>query len=129
MTDPIADMLTRIRNASRVKKKEVAFPYSKLKMAIATILMKEGYVTAAEESKEQNFPMIVITLKYANNQPAIRHLGRVSTPGHRSYVKKDRIRKVLNGYGFSILSTPRGVMTNTQAVAANVGGEVLCEVY
>ncbi len=129
MTDPIADMLTRIRNASVVKKKEVLVPYSKVKMAIAALLVREGYLIAAEEAKEQRHPMIVLTLKYMNGQPSIRHLGRVSTPGHRYYVKKDQLKKVLNGYGLAILSTPRGVMTNNEAIIAQVGGEVLCEVY
>ena len=128
MTDPIADMLTRIRNASVVQKKEVAVPFSKIKLAIAAILVREGYIAKAEEIKEKH-PFIVLTLKYTQGQSAISHVKRLSTPGHRCYVKKDQISKVLNGFGLSILSTPRGILTNAEAKAAQVGGEVLCEIY
>lgn len=128
MTDPIADMLTRIRNASRVNKKEVAIPFSKVKLAIAEILAREGYVIKAESTKSTP-PFITVTLKYSDRQPAIQSLARVSTPGHRCYVKKEQIKKVLNGFGVAILSTPQGIMTDKEAKAANVGGELLCEVY
>lgn len=128
MTDPIADMLTRIRNASLVHKKEVSIPFSKIKMAIANILVREGYVAKAEETKGKP-AFIVLTLKYQDKTPAIQHLGRVSTPGHRRYVKMGDIASVLNGFGLSILSTPRGVLTDKEAKAANVGGELLCEIY
>ena len=128
MTDPIADMLTRIRNASVVKKTEVMLPYSKMKLAIAQILVREGYLAEASATTEGH-PSIVLTLKYNNGESAIQHLKRMSTPGHRKYVKKDEIKKVLNGFGFSILSTPRGILTNKEAIAAKVGGELICEVY
>lgn len=128
MTDPIADMLTRIRNAALVHKKEVAIPYSKLKLAIAEILVREGYIAKAEESKTKP-PFILVTLKYHGRDSAIQHLERISTPGHRKYVKKDDIERVLNGLGLAILSTPKGVLTSTEAVKENVGGELLCEIY
>lgn len=128
MTDPIADMLTRIRNAALVHKKEVAIPYSKLKFAIAQILEREGYVAKVEETKTKP-AFIVVTLKYLGRESAIQHLERLSTPGHRRYVKKDSIEKVLNGLGLAILSTPKGVLTGKEAVKQNVGGELLCEIY
>lgn len=128
MTDTIADMLTRIRNASLVHKTDVVIPHSKIKMAIAQILEREGYVLKVSEENGVH-PSIVIKLKYANGQPAIQHLKRISKPGQRRYVKKDAIAVVLNGYGLSILSTPRGILTNKEAREAEVGGELLCEVY
>ncbi len=128
MTDPIADMLTRIRNASLVQKKEAAIPYSKLKLSIAKILEREGYVSKVEETKTKP-AFIVVTLKYHGRDSAIAHLERLSTPGHRRYVKKEKIEKILNGLGLSILSTPKGIMTGAEAVKKNVGGELLCEIY
>lgn len=128
MTDPIADMLTRIRNAALVNKKDVAIPFSKLKFAIAEILVKEGYVSKVEETKTKP-AFIVVTLKYYGHDSAINHLERLSTPGHRRYVKKEKIVKILNGLGLAILSTPKGIMTGTEAVKKNVGGELLCEIY
>ena len=128
MTDPIADMLTRIRNASMVHKKEVTIPFSKVKMAIATILVREGYLAKAEELTYKH-PYLLVTLKYNNGAPAIQHLKRISTPGHRQYIKKDNIKRILNGYGLAILSTPQGMLTNEEARKAAVGGELICEVY
>ncbi len=128
MTDPIADMLTRIRNASMVHKKEVAIPFSKVKMAIATILVREGYLTKAEELVDKH-PYLLVTLKYNNGTPAIQHIKRISTPGHRQYIKKDSIKRILNGYGMAILSTSQGMMTDQEARKAAVGGELICEIY
>lgn len=128
MTDPIADMLTRIRNASNVHKKEVAVPYSKLKMAIANILVKNGYLDKAEEVKE-NHPQIILTLKYYNGQPAINSIKRISKPGHRRYIKNDEIKTVLSGFGLAILSTPKGLLSNMEAKNMHLGGELICEVY
>lgn len=128
MTDPIADMLTRIRNASNVHKKEVAVPYSKLKMAIANILVKNGYLAKAEELKE-NHPQIVLTLKYYNGQSAINNIKRISKPGHRRYVKNEDIKTVISGFGLAILSTPKGLLTNTEARNMHLGGELICEVF
>lgn len=128
MTDPIADMLTRIRNASMVHKKEVVVPFSKIKLAIAKLLMKEGYLSAVEEKKDVH-PYILLTLKYEDGEAAIHSLKRVSKPGHRVYTKSGEMNSVLNGFGVSILSTPRGIMTNLEARKNKMGGEVICEVY
>jgi len=128
MTDPIADMLTRIRNASMVRKPEVAVSYSKLKMAIAETLVKEGYLAKAEKTKDK-IPQLVISLKYEGREPMIHSLKRVSKPGQRRYIKSNEIGRVLNGFGIAILSTPRGIMTNWEAARDKVGGEVICEVY
>ena len=128
MTDPIADMLTRIRNASLVHKKEVVLPYSKIKLAIANILVKEGYLKKAEEKKDVH-PYILLTLEYRNGAPAVTVIKRVSKPGHRKYVKKDEIEKVLSGFGLAILSTPKGLLTDIQAKQEQVGGELICEIY
>jgi len=128
MTDPIADMLTRIRNASLVHKGEVLVPYSKIKMSIANILVKHGYLAKAEEKKEKH-PIILLTLKYHGGEPAITHIKRVSKPGHRQYIKREEIETVLSGLGLSILSTPKGLLTNEEARTARVGGELICEIY
>ena len=128
MTDPIADMLTRIRNASMVRKKEVSIPFSKMKMAIANILVREGYVAKVEESKGKP-SFIVLTLKYSDGQSAVQNLKRMSTPGHRLYIKNSEIKKVLNGLGLAILSTPRGILTDKEARNAKIGGELICEIY
>ncbi|HLD60803.1 MAG TPA: 30S ribosomal protein S8 [Patescibacteria group bacterium] len=129
MTDPIADMLTRIRNASMVGKREVVVPYSKMKLSIATILVREGYLHHVEKSESGSLASLVLTLQYHNGIPAVQSLKRVSTPGHRQYVKKDAIRQVLNGLGVAILSTPRGLLTDIEARQAKIGGELVCEVY
>ena len=121
MTDPIADMLTKIRNASTVKKSEVTVSYSKIKMAIAQTLVKEGYLEKVEKTKDK-LPQLVISLKYDGREPIIHSLKRISKPGQRKYVKNDEIGKVLNGFGISILSTPRGIMTNWEALRDKVGG-------
>ncbi len=128
MTDPIADMLTRIRNASAVKKAEVTVPFSKIKMAIALTLVKEGYLDKAEKSKDK-IPQLVITLKYEDRKPVIHSLKRISKPGQRRYAKSSEIDKVLNGFGIAIISTPRGVMTGWEASRDKIGGEIICEVY
>lgn len=128
MTDPIADMLTRIRNASLVRKKEVAIPFSKMKMGMAEILVREGYIVKVAESQNKP-PFIVVTLKYADGQPAIREVRRISTPGRRRYVKAGEIDRVLNGLGLAIISTPRGLLTDKEARGAKVGGELICEIY
>ncbi|MDO9510029.1 MAG: 30S ribosomal protein S8 [Candidatus Magasanikbacteria bacterium] len=128
MTDPIADMLTRIRNASLVKKAEVSIPFSKIKLAIAQTLVKEGYLEKAEKSKDA-LAQLILTLKYENREPVIHVLKRMSKPGQRRYVKSSEIKKVLNGFGIAIISTPRGIMTSWEASREKVGGEIICEVY
>ncbi len=128
MTDPIADMLTRIRNAVAVNKTELTLPYSKIKHEIAKILLKEGYLKEVEKLNEQ-FSSLRLVLKYNNSTPAITHLKRISKPGRRIYVSREGIPYVLNDLGIAILSTSKGVMTNKQARRARIGGELICEVW
>ncbi len=129
MTDPISDMLTRIRNAQAVKKHEIVFPYSKIKFAIAKILEKEGYVKSVEQITESKFPNIRINLLYAeDNSPQIQSLKRVSKPGCRVYTKSSELPVVLSHFGIAIISTPNGLMTNKEARARHLGGEVICEI-
>ena len=130
MTDPIADMLTRIRNALMVKKETVEIPSSNMKKAIADILLKEGYVKDVRFEEDGYKGKLVLTLKYTDkNQSVISGLQRVSKPGLRTYSGADNMPKVLGGFGIAIISTNKGIMTDKQAKAQNVGGEVLCYVY
>ena len=130
LTDPIADMLTRIRNASRAKHEMVRFPGSRLKMAILDILKTEGYIENFYLKKENKKSNIEVRLKYAEGkEPVIRQLERVSKPGRRSYLSADELRPVRNNMGISIVSTSRGVMTGRKAKKLNVGGEVICQVW
>lgn len=130
-TDTIADMLTRIRNASAVKKAEVILPYSKIKEAISKILREEGYIDGLEvipASEGIQYQQIKLNLKYDDKTPAIKELKRISKPGRRVYKSKDELPVVLNDYGIAIVSTSRGLMTNRQARKEGVGGEIICEV-
>ncbi|MCI8819962.1 MAG: 30S ribosomal protein S8 [Clostridia bacterium] len=130
MTDPIADMLTRIRNAIMVNKDTVEVPSSNMKKAIADILLAEGYVSDVKTVEDGYNGKLVITLKYiGKKRSVINGLKRVSKPGLRSYSGVEDMPKVLNGLGVAILSTNKGIMTDRQAKAANVGGEVLCYVW
>ncbi len=134
MTDPIADMLTRIRNALAARKPEVILPFSKMKLGIAEILQKEGLikkVALVERGQENsNFDQIRIVLKYLGpKEPAIKSLKRISKSGRRVYASKDELPVVLNNLGIAIISTSKGLMTNKEAKKAGLGGEVLCEVY
>ena len=136
MTDPIGDMLTRIRNAQAVKKSEVVLPMSKIKFAIAQILEKEGMLSKVEieeggvGNKNDKFKKIKLVLKYKKSGKSfISSIKRISKPGLRIYVKKDELPRVLNNFGIAIISTPKGVMTNKVARKKGLGGEVLCEVY
>lgn len=128
INDPISDMLTRIRNALAAKKPEALIPFSKIKMTIAEILAKNGYILKIEK-RENDWGEIKIDLKYINGEPAIESLKRISTPGRRVYVTKDQLPKVRNDMGLAILSTSQGLMTNKEARKKKVGGEVLCEIY
>ena len=129
-TDPIADMLTRIRNSLMVGHESVEVPASKMKDAIAKILLDEGYINGYEIKEGAPYPTIVIALKYgANKQKAITGIKRVSKPGLRVYVDVDHLPKVLGGMGVAIISTSKGVMTDKQARAAHTGGEVLAYVW
>jgi len=130
ITDPIADMLTRIRNAQAVKKNEVLIPFSKLKFEIAKILKHEDYIEDLAKEEETKFPQIKIILKYdESSQPAIKHIQRISKPGTRIYVNKNQLPKVLSNLGIAIISTSQGLMTNKQAKRQGLGGEVLCEIW
>jgi small subunit ribosomal protein S8 len=128
MTDPIADMLTRIRNASMARKEELLVPYSKIKFAIAKILEKEKYLkeTAVVEN---GFKELKIKLQYINKKPAISSIKRISKAGRRVYARKEELPRVLGGYGLAIVSTSKGVMTNKEARQLGLGGEVICEIY
>ncbi|MFV1956257.1 MAG: 30S ribosomal protein S8 [bacterium] len=130
MTDPIADMLTRIRNALMRKKEKVDIPMSFIKEGIARILKDEGYIKDYRILKDNKQGVLRVTLKYAEHDtPAIVHLERISKPGRRVYVGSKNIPKVLNGLGIAILSTSRGVITNRDSRRMNVGGEVLCYIW
>ena len=131
MTDPIADMLTRIRNANTAKHDTVDVPSSKMKLAIAKILLDEGYIKSYELVENGNFNDIRITLKYgaSKNEKIISGLQRISKPGLRVYANKEELPKVLGGLGVAILSTNKGVITDKEARKLGVGGEVLCFVW
>jgi len=126
MTDPIADMLTRIRNAQQSEKQSVAMPASKLKSAIAQVLKDEGYIEDFAVREGEGKPQLEIGLKYYAGKPVIERIERVSRPGLRIYRPKDELPKVMNGLGVAIVSTSRGEMTDRKARGMGVGGEVLC---
>jgi small subunit ribosomal protein S8 len=128
MSDPIADMLTRIRNAQSVEKPVVSMPSSKLKVAIAQVLKDEGYIDAFAVKTEGVKSELEISLKYYAGRPVIERIERVSRPGLRIYRGRDAIPSVMNGLGVAIVTTPQGVMTDRKARATGVGGEVLCYV-
>ena len=130
MTDPIADMLTRVRNALAANKETVEVPSSNMKKAIADILLKEGYVSNVEYKEDGYNGKLIITLKYVGKKkPVINSLKRVSRPGLRVYSDVETMPKVMDGLGIAILSTNKGILTDKQAKAANVGGEVLCYIW
>jgi small subunit ribosomal protein S8 len=126
MTDPVADMLTRIRNAQMAEKISVTMPSSKLKIAIAKVLKDEGYVDDFAVRENGAKPQLDIALKYYAGHPVIERIERVSRPGLRVYKGKDDLPRVMNGLGVAIVSTPKGVMTDRKARAGNMGGEILC---
>ena len=128
MTDPIADLLTRIRNGQAANKMEVSMPSSRLKCAIANVLKDEGYITDFSTADEDGKPVLTITLKYYEGRPVIEMIQRSSRPGLRLYKGKDELPSIQNGLGVAIISTSRGVMSDRQARAAGEGGEVLCVV-
>ncbi len=129
-TDPIADMLTRIRNASMVFHETVSIPSSKLKIELAKLLKEEGFITDYEVKEDGKFKSILITLKYdEKHKPVITKLERVSKPGLRSYSKAKNLPQVLGGMGVAIVSTSKGLLTDRKARKENIGGEVLCYIY
>ena len=130
MTDPLGDMLTRIRNGQRVNKSVVSATSSKLSLNVLDVLKREGYIRDySERDVRTGIKEVDIELKYYEGAPVIQEIARVSTPGRRVYSKIKDLTKVYNGLGISVISTPRGVMSDAEARAANVGGEVLCRVF
>jgi small subunit ribosomal protein S8 len=130
MTDPIADMLTRIRNAVRVERPFVDMPMSKVKCGVADVLKREGYIWDWQQVEDRPVDHLRIELKYGpNGERVIQHLQRVSRPGRRVYSKSRELRPILNGLGITIISTSRGVVSDREARKRNLGGEVLCEVW
>lgn len=130
MTDPIADMLTRIRNAVRVERPNVEMPVSKVKRGVADVLKREGYIWDWSEVEDAPAAQLRIDLKYGpNGERVIRHIKRVSKPGCRIYRKARDLRPVLGGMGITIISTSRGVVSDREARQRNLGGEVLCEIW
>ena len=129
MTDPIADMLTRIRNAVRVERPHVEMPLSKVKRGLADVLKREGYIWDWTEMQGDPVPQLRIDLKYGpNGERVIRSIRRVSKPGRRVYSKARDLKPILNGLGISVISTSRGVVSDREARQRNLGGEVLCEI-
>ena len=130
LTDPLGDMLTRIRNGQQAKKDSVLTPASTLRVRVLDVLKREGYIRGySSEDVRPGVKILNIELKYSEGEPVIKEINRVSKPGRRVYAKIKELPKVYNGFGVSILSTPRGVMSDNEARAANVGGEVLCRVF
>jgi len=130
MTDPVGDLLTRIRNGQRANKSTITTPASKLRESVLTVLEREGYIRSFERyTVRDGIEELKIELKYNEGEPVINKIERVSKPGRRVYAKIKDLQKVYNGLGISILSTPRGVMSDSEARQANVGGEVLCQVF
>jgi small subunit ribosomal protein S8 len=130
MTDPVSDMLTRIRNAGMSHAAVVAMPRSIMKFAIAKIIQGQGYVSNVEAFEDGNKPMMSLTLKYdEGNSPMISAITRISKPGQRVYVKSTDLHRVRSGMGFSIVSTPNGLMTGAEARKRHLGGELICEIY
>lgn len=132
MTDPIADMLTRIRNAVRIERPIVHMPHSKVKRGVAEVLKREGYIWDWREQDAEDAPgkELCIDLKYGpNGERVIRHIKRISKPGRRVYSRANTLKPILNGLGISIISTSRGVVSDREARQKNLGGEVLCELW
>ena len=129
MTDPIADMLTRIRNANLRRKSEVAMPSSKMKASIAQVLQDEGFVDGVQLEEDGVFRTLKIQLRYWQGEPVIREIVRISKPGLRQYTKAGDLRPVVNGQGIAIVSTSKGVMADRQCRSEGVGGELLCRVW
>lgn len=129
-TDPISDMLARVRNAGKARHLDTFVPFSKLKLAIATVLKEQGYLINVHQEVRQGHPMLRLEIRYdSRGLPIIDGLRRVSRPGRRVYVSKDEIAKVRNGLGIAVISTSKGVMTDEAARQASLGGELLCEVW
>ena len=129
LTDPIADMLTRIRNANAAKHATVAVPFSRIKESIANILKNEGYIVDYEIKEEGAIKDIVVTLKFVDGEEVVKGLRRISKPGRRVYSSVENLPKVLGGLGIAIVSTPKGVLTDKECRKHSVGGEILCYIW
>ena len=129
VTDPLGDLLTRIRNGQRAKKDSVLSPASKLRVRVLDVLQREGYIRGYQEDEQGAHKSLRIELKYFEGQPAIQHVSRVSKPGRRVYSGAQELPRIRNGLGITIVSTPKGVLSDAEARAQNVGGEVLAEVF
>lgn len=130
MSDPLGDMLTRIRNGQRANKSVITVPASKLRSNVLDVLQREGYIRGYSWAEiRSGIAELTVELKYSEGQPVIREINRVSKPGRRVYAGIRKLQPIYNGLGIAILSTPRGVMSDSEARAANVGGEVLCQVF
>jgi small subunit ribosomal protein S8 len=129
LTDPLGDLLTRIRNGQRAKKDSVMTPSSKLRARVLEVLQREGYIRGFAEDGTGQHPQLRIELKYFEGEPAIKHVARVSKPGRRVYSGSKELPVIRNGLGITIVSTPKGVLSDAEARAQNVGGEVLAEVF
>jgi small subunit ribosomal protein S8 len=130
MTDPIADMLTRIRNGQQARKETIQSPASKIRANVLEVLQREGYIRGfSREEIRPGVAELKIELKYVDGEPVIREITRVSKPGRRIYSRVADLPRIYNGLGIAILSTPRGVMSDNEARAANLGGEILCRVF
>ena len=129
VTDPLGDLLTRIRNGQRARKDSVLSPASKLRVNVLDVLQREGYIRGYSEEEMGPAKGVRIELKYFEGQPAIKHVARVSRPGRRVYSGSNDLPRVMNGLGITIVSTPRGVLSDAEAREQNVGGEVLAEVF
>jgi small subunit ribosomal protein S8 len=127
MTDPIADMLTRIRNSSAAHRQETTLPYSKVKFAIAKILEKTGYLNGVEIKEDAH--EITLRLRYDGRTPAFESIRRISKPGRRMYAKSGELPTVRSGNGIAVISTSQGIMTNVEAKARKLGGEIICEIF
>jgi small subunit ribosomal protein S8 len=129
MTDPLGDMLTRIRNAQMRKKSKVSTPGSRIRQHVLDVLQSEGYIRGYSTVEQDGRSEFEVELKYYDGEPVIREISRISKPGRRVYVSVKNIPRVANGLGVSILSTPKGVMSDSEARDQNVGGEVLCTIF
>ncbi len=129
MTDPVSDMLTRIKNAYMARKTSVSMPTSKVKEAIAQVLVANNYVAEIKKEDHPVQPVLVLTLSYNGKSPALTDLKRISKPGRRLYTNVDNIPRTLGGYGVTIISTSQGVMSDKDAKKKNIGGEILCQIW
>jgi len=129
MTDPVADLLTRIRNGYMVNKSSITVPHSKMKLELSKILKTHGYLRSVEVKSQKPQNQILLTLNYINRLPSITGIRRLSKPGRRLYIRSDKIQPVLSGKGLAIISTSRGLLTGKQAQKQSIGGELVCKVW